>query len=73
MADRQNHGPKATGQDQGHPRRRNARAGRDRRKESGRSGGTFTEQAILTFGGNLRYGGGNARGIPTKPDEKQSR
>ena len=43
------------------------------KKEGGQSGGEGTDPSILTPGGNVRYGGGNAQGVPMVPDSKDDK
>jgi hypothetical protein len=70
MAEKQDDGTSMARQDQagqGHP------GTAERQKEGGQPGGEGTDRSILTPGGNVRYGGGNAQGIPMVPDSEDSK
>ena len=65
-AEKQDDGTSTVGQEQANRERPDAAA--ERRKEGGQSGGEGTDPSILTPGGNVRYGGGNAQGVSMVPD-----
>jgi hypothetical protein len=70
MAKKQDGGTSMTGNDQvdrGQPE------GVEQKKEGGQSGGEGTDPSILTPGGNVRYGGGNAQGVPMVPNSKDDK
>jgi hypothetical protein len=71
MAEKQDEGTSTAGQDQASRGRPDAVA--ERRKEGGQSGGEGTDPSILTPGGNVRYGGGNAQGVPMVPDSEDDK
>lgn len=73
MADRQDGGGRQPGKDRQGQGRPDAGAEQDRKREGGQSGGAASEEDIRTPGGNLRYGGGNAQGIPMVPDGEESK
>ncbi len=70
MAEKQDDGTSTAGQDQASRGRPDAAA--EWRKVGGQSG-EGTDPSILTPGGNLRYGGGNAQGVPMAPDSKDDK
>ncbi len=70
MAEKQDDGTSTAGQDQASRERPDAAA--ERRKEGGQST-EGADPSILTPGGNLRYGGGNAQGVPMVPDSEDSK
>jgi len=65
MAEKQDDGTSTAGQDQAGRGQPDAA---ERRKEGGQSGGEGTDPSILTPGGNVRHGGGNAQGVPMAPE-----
>ncbi len=70
MAKKQDDGTSTAGQDQASRGRPEAAA--ERRKEGGQSS-EETDPSILTPGGNVRYGGGNAQGVPMAPDSEDDK
>ncbi len=70
MAEKQDDGTSTAGQDQASRERPEAAA--ERRKEGGQLS-EETDPSILTPGGNVRYGGGNAQGVPMVPDSKDDK
>ena len=70
MAEKQGDGTSTVGQDQASRERPEVAA--ERRKEGGQSN-EGTDPSTLTPGGNLRYGGGNAQGVPVVPDNEDSK
>ena len=70
MAEKQDDGTSTAGQDQASRERPGAAA--ELRKEGGQSG-ERTDPSVLTPGGNVRYGGGNAQGVPMAPDSEDSK
>jgi hypothetical protein len=69
MAEKQDDGTSTVGQDQAS---RGPEAAAERRKEGGQSD-EGTDASILTPGGNVRYGGGNAQGVPMVPDSEDDK
>ena len=70
MAEKQYDGTSTAGRDQASRERPEAAA--ERRKEGSQSS-EGTDPSILTPGGNVRYGGGNAQGVPMVPDSKDDK
>ncbi|WP_043367241.1 hypothetical protein [Belnapia sp. F-4-1] len=70
MTEKKADGTSTAGQDQ--TSRERPEAAVEWRKEGGRSS-EETDPSILTPGGNVRYGGGNAQGVPMAPDSEDSK
>ena len=70
MAEKQEDGTSTAGQDQASRGRPEAAA--ELEKEGGQSG-EGTDPSVLTPGGNVRYGGGNAQGVPMVPDSEENK
>jgi hypothetical protein len=71
MVEKQDDGTSVAGKDQAG--RGQPEAAAKQKKESEQSGGEGTDPSILTPGGNVRYGGGNAQGVPMVPDSEDSK
>ena len=67
MAEKQDEGTSMAGRDQV---AREQPEAVEQQKEGDQSGGEGTDPSILTPGGNVRYGGGNAQGVPMVPDSE---
>jgi hypothetical protein len=70
MAEKRDDGTSTAGQALASRERPDAAA--ERRKEGGQSR-EGTDPSVLTPGGNVRYGGGNAQGVPMAPDSKDDK
>lgn len=70
MTEKQDDGTSTAGRDQASRERPEVAA--KRRKEGGQSS-EETDPSILTPGGNVRYGGGNAQGVPMAPDSEDNK
>ena len=71
MAEQQDDGTNMAGKDQAS--RGEPEAAAKLKKKGGQAGAEGIDPSILTPGGNVRYGGGNAQGIPMVPDSEEGK